>query len=326
MTRTSVHRIAEGPRAQRLRQETATAASHARREALVLGPLFIGVLVLHAHRNQIAPGLGPYIQIFTVVALAIIGWGLARDIGRALGPALLGRLDPATAGTVGFLIRLVGVGLALLIALRIAGLPARTLAVGSAFTAIIVGLAAQQTLGNLFAGTVMLSARPFRVGERVRFQGGGLAGQIEGTVLSLGLLYVTLGSGADRIMVPNSVALGCAVVPLREPAAVDFVATLRSGMRIGDVQDLLAEAVDVPTRGAPDIELKSMDDDAVVVRISAVPVDPEDGWRLADQVLAAVDRITSDPVTMEHVIGTAAEAEAERRPPVGAAGVSNGES
>ena len=59
----------------------------------------------------------------------------------------------------------------------------------------ILGLAAQQTLGNLFAGTVLLSARPFRVGERVRLQGGGLAGKLEGVVSSLGLLYTTFAAG-----------------------------------------------------------------------------------------------------------------------------------
>ena len=41
---------------------------------------------------------------------------------------------------------------------------------------MIIGLAAQQTLGNLIAGMVLLSARPFRVGERVRLQAGGIAG------------------------------------------------------------------------------------------------------------------------------------------------------
>ena len=44
---------------------------------------------------------------------------------------------------------------------------------------------------------VLLSARPFRVGERVRLQGGGLAGQIEGVVSSLGLLYTTFAQGDD---------------------------------------------------------------------------------------------------------------------------------
>ena len=130
-----------------------------------------------------------------MIVLVILGWAIARDVGRSLGPPLFRRLDPATAGTVGFLIRLVTIVVALLVALRVAGIEPRTLALGGAFTAVIFGLAAQQTLGNLIAGTVLLSARPFRVGDRVRLQGGPLAGQIEGTVSSLGLLYTTLRAG-----------------------------------------------------------------------------------------------------------------------------------
>ena len=71
------------------------------------------------------------------------------------------------------------------VALRIAGLRTSTLAVGGAFTAVVLGLAAQQTLSNLFAGLVLLSAHPFRVGERVRLVGGALAGSQEGIVSSL---------------------------------------------------------------------------------------------------------------------------------------------
>jgi small conductance mechanosensitive channel len=296
-------RLVENERAKRLAREAGTAARKARREALILGPMFVGVLVLHAHKDDIAPGLGPYIQVFTVIALVIIGWVLAGDLGRLIGPYALGRLDPATAGTVGFLVRLIGIAVAIVVALRIAGLPVRTLAVGGAFTAVIVGLAAQQTLGNLFAGTVMLSARPFRVGERVRMQGGPLAGQVEGTVSALGLMYVTLSHGADRMLIPNSTVLNCAVVPLREPAGVDFLAKLRAGVKPSEVQRLIERTVDVPTRSAPHIELEGMDDDEVAVRITAVPVDPEDGWKLADQVLGAVDQVARGEVTMEHVVG-----------------------
>ena len=39
--------------------------------------------------------------IVTVLVLVILGWAIARDIGRGLGPPLFRRLDPATAGTVG---------------------------------------------------------------------------------------------------------------------------------------------------------------------------------------------------------------------------------
>jgi small-conductance mechanosensitive channel len=133
----------------------------------------------------------------TVAALVILGWWLARSLGRGLGPALFGRMEPGTAGVVGFLIRLVTIVVVVVVALRIAGLHASTLAVGGAFTAVIVGLAAQQTLGNLFAGMVLLSTRPFRVGERVRLVGGPVAGSLEGIVSSLG--SSTRTSSAVRI-------------------------------------------------------------------------------------------------------------------------------
>jgi small-conductance mechanosensitive channel len=228
------------------------------------------------------------------VALLILGWALARDIGRALGPALFRRLDPSTAGTVGFLIRLATIGIALLVALRIAGLEARELAVGGALTAVIFGLAAQQTLGNLIAGTVLLSARPFRVGERVRFQGGGVAGQIEGVVSSLGLLYTTLAQGEDSVMVPNSIVLSLAVMPLREPDAIDLRARLRADVKPSDVQDLLERAVTTPTRSDPHIMLEEIDGDEVVVRIAATPQKATEGPRLADEILAAIAAVTRE--------------------------------
>jgi small-conductance mechanosensitive channel len=270
---------------------------------LVLGPAFAGIVIASEHRRQWFPGLEREVQAACALGIVLIGWALARDLGRAFGPQLLGRLDPATAGTVGFLIRLTTMLITLWLALRVAGIQPRELAVGGAFTAVIVGLAAQQTLGNLFAGLVLLSARPFRVGERVRFQAGGLAGVTEGTVVSLGLLYVVLSRGADRIMLPNSVVLSAAVTPLREPDAVDFVARLRAGVKPSEVQRLLDEHITTPMRGKARIDLQSMDDDEVVVRISAIPVDPEDGWKLADEVLAAVDRVVRDEITMEHVVG-----------------------
>lgn len=268
--------------------------NRARRDALIFLPAIAGVLVLYGQRKDLFPGLGKEVRFITVVALVILGWGLARAIGRGLAPMLFRRVDPATAGTIGFLIRLVTITVALLVALRIAGLDARTLAIGGAVTAVVLGLAAQQTVGNLFAGTVLLSARPFRVGDRIRLQGGAIAGQLEGVVSSLGLLYTTLASGDDRILIPNSVILNMAVTPLREPDAVVLRARLPADVNPTAVQDVLETAVDVPIRGRPDIELLELDGDEVVVRISATPERSTDGARLADEILGGVSRFARD--------------------------------
>ena len=272
----------------------------ARREALVLLPLLAAVLVAYAYRAELfGRDLDTLVRILTAVVLVALGWAFARDLGRVVGPDLMRRMDPGTAGTVGFLLRLATIAIVTVVALRIAGLTPRTLAVGGAFTAVVLGLAAQQTLGNLIAGTVLLSARPFRVGERVRLQAGGLAGQAEGVVSSLGLLYTTLARGEDRIMVPNSVVLGAAVVPLREPQAVDVRVVLRHGTKPSDVQALLRDAIDVPLRALPHIALEEVNGEEVIVRLQATPEHARDGARLADQILEAVAAVAGERVAAE---------------------------
>jgi small conductance mechanosensitive channel len=271
------------------RQLSRRAVKRARIQLAVLGPLLAGVLLLYKYRADVfGPAWDTPVRIATACALIVLGWQVARDVGRSFGPLLFRRMDPGTAGTVGFLIRLTFMLLAVLVALRVAGLDPRTLAVGGAFTAVIIGLAAQQTLGNLIAGMVLLSARPFRVGERVRLQGGPLAGNVEGVVSSLGLLYTTLAQGDDAIMVPNSVVLNIAIVPLREPDGVDLRARLRPGVTPVDVQQILDETIETPVRERPEIFLEEIDGDEVVVRISAVPERPGDGPKLATEVLEAV--------------------------------------
>jgi small-conductance mechanosensitive channel len=166
------------------------------------------------------------------------------------------------------------------------------LAVGGAITAVVVGLAAQQTLGNLIAGMVLIAARPFKVGDRVRLQAGGLAGQLEGNVASLGLLYTTFAQGEDSIMVPNNIVLAAAVVPLREPASVDLRARLRPEVKPSQIQVLLEDGITTPLRTEPQIALEEVDRDEVVVRVAATPTYDTDGPRLADEVLAALEPVT----------------------------------
>lgn len=280
----------------------------ARRQALVLVPLFVAVIVLHDNYQswfhvsaKTASSIHTPLTAATVVALLALGWAVARDVGRAAAPTFFRRMDPATAGTVGFLIRLVTVAITLVWSLYIAGVSTSSLIAGSAFTAVVLGLAAQQTLGNVFAGMVLLSARPFRVGERVRLQAGNVGGYIEGVVSSLGLLYTTFARGEDRIQVPNNVVLAAAVVPLREPASVDVRVRLTKGTRPGQVQALLDETVSTQTRSAPRVLLEEIDGDDLVVRVQATPERAADGARLTDEIIAALATVTGEhSATVEH--------------------------
>jgi small conductance mechanosensitive channel len=294
MPRLKRTQLAHAPaRARSLTLQTAQRARRAQRELLVVVPLLAITVYAYVRREELF-GVDAPVRVVAAIVIVVLGWALARALGRSLAPTLFRRMDPATAGTVGFLIRLVFLAAAALFALRAAGLKPETLVVGGAITAVVFGLAAQQTLGNLIAGMVLISARPFRVGDRVRLQAGGLAGQVEGVVSSLGLLYTTFAQGQDSIMVPNNVVLTAAVVPLREPAAVDLRARLRPDVRPSDLQALLEEAIQTPVRSEPHISLEEVDRDEVIVRIAAKPLSDADGPRLADEILGAISAVTPD--------------------------------
>jgi small-conductance mechanosensitive channel len=292
------------------------AVRRARLHLLVLAPLFAGVILLWDYRHEVfglracAPGTGgtelvnhhyqsvackissdagtTVLQVFVVIALIIVGWALARDFVRGLEPLMFRRMDTATAGTAGFVIRLLTVLAAIVVALRIAGVPIAAIAIGASFSAVVFGLAAQQTLGNLIAGIVLISARPFVVGDRVRLQGGGLAGRIEGVVAALGLLYTTFNVGGDHVLVPNSLVLAVSVSPLREPEAVSLRARLRPGTTPSELQRLIEQSLSVPLRRPPSVTLEELDGAEVVVTISATPRVAVDGGKLASELLDAV--------------------------------------
>lgn len=275
----------------------------ARRRLVFTIPLLIACIVaeqqalahitdLKDHQHTWVVGKAP-VTLAAVIAVIVLGWLISRDLGR-IAPAFFKRMDPATAGTVEFLIRFVSVAATILGAFAVAGISLQALAVGGAFTAIVLGLAAQQTLGNVFAGMVLLSARPFRLGERVRLQAGAVGGSTEGIVSSLGLLYTTLARGEDRIMIPNNVVLAAVVVPLREPEAVDVRVRLGPGVRPSDVQLLLDENITTATRSAPSVMLEEIDGDVAIVRVRATPDRHDDGARLADEVIAVLAGITRE--------------------------------
>ena len=102
-------------------------------------------------------------------------------------------------------------------------------------------------------------------------------------------------------MVPNNVVLTSAVVPLREPAAVDLRARLRPDVKPSEVQTLLESGVTRRSAHEPHISLEEVDSDEVIVRIAATPESEADGPRLADEVLSAIASVTREGDTAERL-------------------------
>jgi small-conductance mechanosensitive channel len=158
--------------------------------------------------------------IFLVGACAFLVFGMVAAVGlsaraRSTAQPLIGQ---AHAGVLRYVLVLIGVFSVIIIELAIARIDVKQLLVGGAVTGVLIGIAAQQALANLFAGLVLLFAHPFRVGDHVRFRAGALSGQIEGVITDISLTYVRLETSLGRVLVPNALALASAVL-LVSPAA-----------------------------------------------------------------------------------------------------------
>ena len=117
----------------------------------------------------------------------------------------------AHAAVVRYAIVLVGAILTIAITLALLKVPVAQLLVGGAFATIIITIAGQQSLSNVFAGLVLLLSRPFQVGDLILLRSGALGGQLEGTVTEIGITYLRLDTNDGVMMLPNSQVLAAAV-------------------------------------------------------------------------------------------------------------------
>jgi small-conductance mechanosensitive channel len=96
---------------------------------------------------------------------------------------------------------------------------------GASVGAVVLGLAAQNTLGNLIAGFSILLYHPFRLGDDVEINTP--KGVMRGTIAQLTLGYTTLhASTQEQIIVPNSV-MASAVLIRSVPGANDGSSSAR---------------------------------------------------------------------------------------------------
>ncbi len=90
--------------------------------------------------------------------------------------------------------------------------------VGAGFLGIVVGLAAQNTVGNLIAGFELIASKPFSVGEKVTistwqygligptYQHDTIIPGFIGTVTKIGIMYTEmLGEDNTPIVIPNNI-------------------------------------------------------------------------------------------------------------------------
>jgi small-conductance mechanosensitive channel len=170
-------------------------------------------------KDALAP-LGPSLFIPEIiraggaVAFGVFGSMATYGLSGQVHGLLVERAGESHAAVVRYFLLLIGAFATLVITLELFSIPVGQLVLGGALTSVFVGIAAQQALSNVFAGIVLLLARPFKVGDNIRLRAGALGGQFDGIVTDIGITYVRLDTGGSVMSVPNSQVLNAVVGPV----------------------------------------------------------------------------------------------------------------
>jgi small-conductance mechanosensitive channel len=178
--------------------------------ALIVGGS-LGGLHDHHHPNR------RLAAIALAGAFLILGAMAVRSAAGEAARVTALRAGPATAAAVRIGTSILGFLIVIIATLDMLNVPVQRLLVGGAITGVVLGISAQQSLGNISAGILMLVARPFAVGEYVTIKSGSLGGPLEGTITSIGLVYTTLQTSEGRLALPNSGLLTAAVGSRQDP-------------------------------------------------------------------------------------------------------------
>ena len=172
-----------------------------------------GEFTLFGHLFVVPRGWMLVIIIVLTLVFVVAGVMASRAVGRELG-----RVGTARAGiAVGAAIRLACLIVGYLtVAFGVLGMlqvDVSSLLVGGAVTGVIIGIAAQQTLGNFFAGLVLLFARPYAPGQRITVHTGAMGGPFEGVIIETGLMYTIIQTDHGPVSMPNGGVLAAAIGP-----------------------------------------------------------------------------------------------------------------
>lgn len=179
---------------------------------------FVVLVVVATFGVPQSPDLTPRLVTFLgavvfAVSAAIAVRSTANELARVVGA----RASAGTASNLRLWFTMVGYVLVGVLALTVLHVPIEKLLLSGAITGVVIGIAAQQALANLFAGLVLLTSRPFEVGSWIVLRSGALGGEYHGRVVGIGLTYTEVVTEDGPFSLPNAGVLAAATGPRTPP-------------------------------------------------------------------------------------------------------------
>ena len=142
-------------------------------------------------------------KVYVDILLSLFfGWQIVKAFADIIATPVAKKQGETAGRAVSNLIKLLGIGaLVASIAGAVSG-GAAAAALGG-FIGLVIGFATQQVLGQAVAGTFLLLARPFKIGDKIVG-----AGQ-EGVVEDISAMYTVIRDAeGNKILVPNNQLIG----------------------------------------------------------------------------------------------------------------------
>lgn len=247
----------------------------------------------------------------------LVGYLFSRALGRAV-THYLGEQHEGRHATGIRLVVNIAIALVVLVAVAsIFGVSVDSIFFGSAFAGIVLGLASQTVISNIFAGMVLLFTHPFRVGEKVGLISsnyGALTSSYPheliypaytGTVRDIGLFYTVLELEGGRVaQVANSLVLSALIINYSRSTSRTHRVRMTFPLKVSvkTVEEIIAEpSFSAPLDGFPiqeaRLELADLSPttwDGVVV---VTTVDPDED-RIRDRILRRLSAEVVEAIEM----------------------------
>jgi small-conductance mechanosensitive channel len=215
-----------------------------------------------------------YWKALDVGATVLVAYFAALLFGSAVRIYLRHVGNPGKATAIRFVTNIVIATIVVAAILSVLNVSLSSLLLSSAFAGIVIGLAAQTVLANVFAGFLLILATPFRVGDRIAIVSANYGAfgptyphemvypTYTGTVRAIDLTYTILRLDNGRIAkIPNQVVVSALALNLSYPSPRSYRVRMTFDLKVPVtlVEEALAEYVTqhaaIPGFPAPRVEV-----------------------------------------------------------------------
>jgi small-conductance mechanosensitive channel len=171
------------------------------------------------------------------------------------------------------------------------------LLVGAGLVGIILGFAAQETLGSVIAGFILMFSRPFEIGDWI------VVGEDRGIVTEITIVHTRIrGPNGEHVIIPNEV-IGSQTIRNRSKenrlrfsvdVGVDYDADIEAAREVA--QQAVESVEMVEETPFPSVRVEELADSSVVLRIRFWVNKPntEKMWKAEDEVRETVKTALED--------------------------------